>query len=80
MGRGYMPPFGWMILTMVLAQFSVILGWGDWFPWAVPGMFSGAAGPRAEVLGVHSYIILALSFLSGLAATYYWWRSADQTR
>lgn len=80
MGRGYMPPFGWMILTMVLAQFSVILGWGDWFPWAVPGMFSGAAGPRAEVLGAHSYIILALSFLSGLGATYYWWRSADQTR
>jgi ABC-2 type transport system permease protein len=79
-GRGYLPPFGWMILTMVLAQFSAILGWGDWFPWAVPALFSGAAGPRAENLGVHSYIMLALTFLLGLAATYYWWRSADQTR
>ncbi len=79
-GRGYLPPFGWMILTMVLAQFSAILGWGDWFPWAVPALFSGAVGPRAENLGVHSYIMLVFTLLFGLAATYYWWRSADQTR
>ncbi len=79
-GRGYLPPFGWMILMMVLAQFSVILGWGDWFPWAVPALFSGAAGPRAENLSLHSYTMLALTFLLGLAATYYWWRRADQTR
>lgn len=79
-GRGYLPPFGWMLLVMVLAQFSVILGWGDWFPWAVPALFSGAAGPRAENLGVHSYIMLALTFVAGIAATYYWWRAADQTK
>ncbi|MEW6242500.1 MAG: ABC transporter permease [Chloroflexota bacterium] len=79
-GRGYMPPFGWTILTMVLAQFSVIMGWGDRFPWAIPGLFSGAAGPRAEVLGAHSYIILLVTFLLGLAAAFWWWRDADQTR
>ena len=79
-GRGYLPPFGWTILTMVLAQFAAILGWGDWFPWAIPGLFSGAAGPRAELLGAHSYVILVLTFLLGLAATFYWWREADQTR
>lgn len=79
-GRGYMPPFGWTILTMVMAQFAVILGWGDWFPWSIPGLFSGAAGPRGEVLDAHSYIILLVAFLLGLAATYRWWRAADQTR
>ncbi len=79
-GRGYLPPFGWTILTMVLAQFAVILGWGDWFPWAIPGLFSGIAGPRTEVLGTHSYIILLLTCIAGLAATYYWWRNADQTK
>jgi ABC-2 type transport system permease protein len=80
MGRGYLPPFGWTIFTLFLANLSVILGWGDWLPWAVPGLFGGAAGPRAEFLGVHSYILLALASLIGLAATFYWWRSADQTR
>ena len=79
-GRGYLPPFGWTILTMVLAQFAAIMGWGDKFPWAVPGLFGGVAGPRAEVLGAHSYIILFVTFLLGLASTYRWWRDADQTR
>jgi ABC-2 type transport system permease protein len=79
-GRGYLPPFGWTIFTLVLANIAAIMGWGDWFPWAIPGLFSGAAGPRAELLGLHSYLIVFLTGLTGLAATFYWWRNADQTR
>jgi ABC-2 type transport system permease protein len=79
-GRGYLPPFGWTILTIVLAQIAAITGWGDWFPWSVSALFSGAAGPRAELLGLHSYIIVIVMSAIGLAATFYWWRSADQTR
>jgi ABC-2 type transport system permease protein len=79
-GRGYLPPFGWTILTVVLAQIAAITGWGDWFPWSVPALFSGAAGPRAELLGMHSYIIVFITSLIGLATTFYWWRNADQTR
>jgi ABC-2 type transport system permease protein len=79
-GRGYLPPFGWTIFTLVLANLAAIMGWGDWFPWAVPGLFSGAAGPRTELLGMHSYVIVILASLIGLAATFWWWRDADQTR
>jgi len=79
-GRGYIPPFGWTMLMVALAQISIVMGWGDWFPWAVPGLFSGAAGSRAELLGTHSYIIVATTSIIGLAATYYWWRTADQTK
>ena len=79
-GRGYMPPFGWMILTVALAQIAAVTGWGDWFPWSVPALFSGAAGPRAELIGVHSYMIVILASLIGLSATFYWWRNSDQTR
>ncbi len=80
MGRGYLPPFGWTIFTLFLANISVILGWGDRVPWAIPGLFSGAAGPRAVELGAHSYILLTVTSLIGFLATYYWWRNADQTR
>jgi ABC-2 type transport system permease protein len=80
MGRGYMPAFGWAILTVALAQITAVTGWGDWFPWAVPALFSGAAGPRMEQLGAHSYIVVAIASLLGLIATFYWWRNADQTR
>lgn len=80
MGRGYLPPLGWTVLTIFLAQIIAATGWGDWFPWSVPALFSGAAGPRAQLIGVHSYIIVILAGLIGLAATFYWWRNADQTR
>ena len=80
MGRGYLPPFGWIILTMALSQFIVIMGWGDRFPWAIPALFTGMAGPRTEILGMHSYIILLITFIIGLVLTYWWWRDADQTR
>jgi ABC-2 type transport system permease protein len=79
-GRGYLLPFGWAVLTVILAQIAGITGWGDWFPWSVPALFSGAAGPRVELLGMHSYIIVILASLIGLVVTFYWWRSADQTR
>ncbi len=79
-GRGYIPPFGWTILMVALAQIAIVMGWGDWFPWAVPGLFSGAAGPRAELLGVHGYVVVIIASIIGVAATYYWWRSADQTK
>lgn len=79
-GKGYLPSFGWLILTVVLAQIAAITGWGDWFPWSVPALFSGALGPRTEFLGIHSYVLVTLACVAGLAATFYWWRSADQTR
>jgi ABC-2 type transport system permease protein len=80
MGRGYLPPMGFAVLTIFLAQIIAATGWGDWFPWSVPALFSGVAGPRAELLGVHSYILVILAGLAGLTGTFYWWRTADQTR
>jgi ABC-2 type transport system permease protein len=79
-GKGYLPSFGWVILTVVMAQIAAITGWGDWFPWSIPALFAGAVGPRAEYLGTHSYAIIILASLTGLAVTFYWWRNADQTR
>ncbi len=79
-GRGFMPAFGWAIFTVVISQISIIMGWGGWLPWAIPALFSGAAGPRAELLGMHSYVIVLLSSAIGLFITFYWWRNADQTK
>jgi len=79
-GKGYLPSFGWLVLTVVMAQIAAITGWGDWFPWSVPALFSGAVGPRAEFLGAHSYVIILLASLIGITATFYWWRNADQTK
>jgi ABC-2 type transport system permease protein len=79
-GRGYLPPLGWALLTMFLAQILALLGWGAWFPWSVPALFSGLAGPRSTQIGLQSYIVVGLTFAAGLAGTFAWWLSADQTR
>ena len=79
-GRGYLPPIGWAFLTTFLAQVVAITGWGAWFPWSVPALFSELAGPRATQIGVQSYIIVALALAVGLAGTFAWWQHADQNR
>jgi len=79
-GRGYLPPLGWAVLTIFFSQIIAATGWGDWFPWSVPALFAGVVGPRSEQLGLHSYILVVLAGIAGLAATFYWWRNADQTR
>ena len=79
-GRGYLPPLGWAVLTIFFAQIVAATGWGDWFPWSVPALYSGVVGPREEQLGAHSYALVILTALFGLAATFWWWRNADQTR
>jgi len=79
-GRGYLPPLGWALSTLAFAQVAGVLGWGDWFPWSVPALVSGMMGPRAEQVGMHSYVLVLLAFIAGLAATFAWWRSADQAR
>jgi ABC-2 type transport system permease protein len=80
MGRGYLPPLGWAVLTIFFSQIIAAMGWGDWFPWSVPALYSGVVGPRAEQLGIHSYVLVILAGVAGLTATFWWWRNADQTR
>lgn len=78
-GRGYLLPFGWTIFVLFLANLSGILGWGDWFPWAIPGLFGTAASIYGN-LPLHSFLVLIVTSLFGFAVTYYWWQNADQTK
>ncbi|MBD3180828.1 hypothetical protein GF312_00950 [Candidatus Poribacteria bacterium] len=72
-GRGYLPPLGFVILTLIIAQFISLVGLGPYFPWAIPALYTENAQ-----LGVISYIILFLTIIYGLIATLAWWRFADQ--
>src|SRR5205823_6293783 len=39
-GRGYLPPVGFALLAMFLAQIVAAIGWGAYFPWSVPALYS----------------------------------------
>ena len=78
-GRGYLPPIGVMFLSIFLSQVIAALGWGEYFPWSVPALTSGVAGPGAQQVGASSYLLVALTGVAGIAGTVAWWRLADQT-
>lgn len=78
--RGYLLPVGITILLILTTQF-VFLGLPaltPFFPWAVPGLYSGVAGPGTPAPDALSYILLGLTSLLGIAGTAAWWRYADQ--
>jgi ABC-2 type transport system permease protein len=80
-GHGYLPALGWAFFTLIAAQIVSVLGWGDWFPWAVPGLLTQAVGTEAAAgLGAHSYVVVALTAIAGAAATLRYWQRADQVR
>ena len=76
--RGYIFPIGFVILTMILANFSGLVGLGPYFPWAVPGLYGIPSGAENMQLTTGSYIILICTCLTGLIATIAFWRYADQ--
>jgi len=77
-GRGYLPPMGYIIITILLGQFSIALGVAQYFPWAVPGLYSMAASGDGQQPGSISYVLLVLVGIAGIILTYAWWRYADQ--
>ena len=75
LGRGYLLPVGIAVLTLILGNLSVSLGWGEYFPWSVPALYLQEAH-----LSPFSYGIVVLTGLAGVAGTYLWWKFADQNR
>jgi len=78
--RGYLLPVGFTVLILIATQFVFLglPGITPYFPWAIPGLYSGAAGPFSPKPEIISYIILVVTSILGIAGTAVWWRYADQ--
>ena len=79
-GKGYLAPLGVVALTLVFAQVIAATGYGSYFPWSIPGLYSGAGGEYKDLLNNYSYAILALTGIVGYMATIAYWKFADQTQ
>ena len=79
LGRGYLAPMGAAIFLLVLAQVVAAAGWGEYFPWSVPALHAGMAGPQLGQMGPVSYALVFATSLLGIAATIGWWERADQS-
>jgi ABC-type transport system involved in multi-copper enzyme maturation permease subunit len=79
-GRGYLAPLGFVALTLVFSQVIAATGYGSYFPWAIPGLYSGAGGIYKMLLNEISYIIVILTAIAGYFGTVWYWNSADHAK
>lgn len=80
-GKGYMAPLGIVAILLVLAQIIGALGFGNYFPWAIPGLYSGSGGADLKAgLNIFSYLIILITSIIGYFGTILWWKYSDQTK
>ena len=76
-GRGYLVAVAAMFVSLFAAQVIAALGYGAWFPWSVPSLLSGVAGPDQSspgLLGITGVIVVGVA---ASVATGIWWQHAD---
>ncbi|MEU8403470.1 ABC transporter permease [Nonomuraea sp. NPDC048892] len=79
-GRGYLSAVGAMFAAVFSAQIIAALGYGAYFPYSVPGLYAGIAGPAQDAPGPLGHLLVLALGVAGVAATVAWWRRADHDR
>jgi ABC-type transport system involved in multi-copper enzyme maturation permease subunit len=77
-GKGYLSPLSFVALTLVFAQIIAATGFGNYFPWSVPALYSGASGEYKLLLNQWSYISLFITGIAGYFLTIRYWKYSDQ--
>ncbi|MDO8880534.1 MAG: ABC transporter permease [Coriobacteriia bacterium] len=79
-GRGNTAPIGFAIAMLALGNLFGKTGWAVWFPWSIVPLLIGMVADPVETLPAGSYVILALTFVMGIAATTAQLRFADNAQ
>jgi ABC-type transport system involved in multi-copper enzyme maturation permease subunit len=68
-GRGYMAPLAFAVAMLALGNIMTKTGWAVWFPWSIVPLLIGVVGRPVQTLPPGSFVVLALTFTAGIAAT-----------
>lgn len=79
-GKGYLAPLGFVALALVFAQIIAATGYGSYFPWSIPGLYSGAGGEYKILLNHYSYAIIIVTGIACYLSTVLYWNKADQAK
>lgn len=78
-GRGTMAPLGFALGMMALGNLLGHTGWSVWFPWSIiPLLIGMVSTPTA--LPVGSFVVVAVTFATGVAGSVWLLRTADNTQ
>ena len=79
-GRGYMAPIAFAVAMLALGNIMAKTGWAVWFPWSIVPLLIGVVGRPVQTLPPGSFIVLALTFAAGIAATIWQFIYADNNQ
>ena len=79
-GRGYMAPIAFAVAMLALGNIMAKTGWAVWFPWSIVPLLIGVVGRPVQTLPPGSFIVLALTFTAGIAATIWQFIYADNNQ
>ncbi|MDH5718795.1 MAG: ABC transporter permease [Spirochaetia bacterium] len=76
-GKGYMAPLGFVFFSMAAGQIMGALGFGEYSPWAIPGLYSGAGGEEKSHINFFGFFLVFVMGFLGAIATWLQWKNAD---
>ncbi len=77
--RGSSAPIAFAIAMMALGNLFGKTGWAEYFPWSIVPLMIGMVG-SPQTLPAASYVVLAVTFVAGIAATIAQLRFADNAQ
>ncbi len=67
--RGGAAPIGFAIAMLAAGNLFGKTGWAEWFPWSIVPLLIGMVSDPVTALPPGSYVVLALTFVVGVAGT-----------
>jgi ABC-2 type transport system permease protein len=77
LGQGYMAPLAFAFAMLALGNVFAKTGWAAWFPWSIVPLLIGMVGQPVQTLPPGSFVVLAVTFTAGIAATIWQFVHAD---
>src|SRR5690625_1260502 len=72
-GRGYLGAIGFIVIILISSQLITAIGYGSYFPWALPALLSGIIEfNQFSLTGSQWIILIGTSFLGVLFTIYSW--------
>jgi ABC-2 type transport system permease protein len=78
LSRGTMAAVGALFLVLFFASIMIFLGWGAYFPWAIPTLYSGSIMAPGALPGGFGFALVILTGIGGCLGSMAWLHWADQ--
>jgi ABC-2 type transport system permease protein len=78
--RGEVAPIAFSLVVLALGNLFGKTGWAEWFPYSIVPLLIGMVAEPVDSLPAGSYVVLAGTFVAGIAATILQLRFADNAQ